>query len=431
MAFSIGGRLAYWSLCCDREAGSFDVTIPFGQPNRWWYSGDTTNASRSSPATSRCTTTTAWTAGAPTGMRAEYTASTGRRTPGYPTGEAVPPDGQRDRRRGSRGPRDGAAAACADDNCHRHAARADDHATEAAARRRDPEDDRRRAPEARAFQVEHRRRQADRKRDAAARSRWTRAASISRTRATRSTRSSRALPYLSPALQSQTRAYIRRRWRVPTGYLRLCRSPEGAARAGRRGPARYRAVFNIGKQTRSETTCRGTFRCPPSTRPGNTRRSAGGRRPALRQLETEADPSLQARRRAILLSGHRCSTPISQDIEGYLELEKLAGQPESALVRRNTTGSSRCESGPSPSMRLGSGTGMYDGYRNFILARHSSTWCPNWPGTSNGQARRGAGGRRHDQHRDAGTGSSRGTMPRTRREPISSCTTWRPSARTR
>ncbi len=36
MAFSIGGRLAYWTLCCDRETGSFDLTIPFGSPNRWW-----------------------------------------------------------------------------------------------------------------------------------------------------------------------------------------------------------------------------------------------------------------------------------------------------------------------------------------------------------------------------------------------------------
>lgn len=43
MAFSMGGRVAYWSLCCDRESGAFDVTIPFGQSNRWWnywgYSG--------------------------------------------------------------------------------------------------------------------------------------------------------------------------------------------------------------------------------------------------------------------------------------------------------------------------------------------------------------------------------------------------------
>ncbi len=36
MAFSVGGRLAYWNLCCDRETGSFDLTIPFGQTNRWW-----------------------------------------------------------------------------------------------------------------------------------------------------------------------------------------------------------------------------------------------------------------------------------------------------------------------------------------------------------------------------------------------------------
>lgn len=36
MAFSIGGRLAYWTLCCDRESGSFDLTVPFGWPNRWW-----------------------------------------------------------------------------------------------------------------------------------------------------------------------------------------------------------------------------------------------------------------------------------------------------------------------------------------------------------------------------------------------------------
>jgi outer membrane protein assembly factor BamB len=36
MAYSSGGRLIYWSLCCDREAGAFDVTLPFGQPNRAW-----------------------------------------------------------------------------------------------------------------------------------------------------------------------------------------------------------------------------------------------------------------------------------------------------------------------------------------------------------------------------------------------------------
>ena len=37
MAFSVGGRLAYWALCCDRETGSFDLTMPFGQANRWWF----------------------------------------------------------------------------------------------------------------------------------------------------------------------------------------------------------------------------------------------------------------------------------------------------------------------------------------------------------------------------------------------------------
>ena len=36
MAFSIGGRVVYWSLCCDREAGAFDLSVPFGQPNRFW-----------------------------------------------------------------------------------------------------------------------------------------------------------------------------------------------------------------------------------------------------------------------------------------------------------------------------------------------------------------------------------------------------------
>lgn len=37
IAYSSGGRLIYWSLCCDREAGAYDVTIPSGQPNRDWY----------------------------------------------------------------------------------------------------------------------------------------------------------------------------------------------------------------------------------------------------------------------------------------------------------------------------------------------------------------------------------------------------------
>ncbi len=36
LAYSTGGSLIYWSLCCDREAGSMDVTIPYGQPNRAW-----------------------------------------------------------------------------------------------------------------------------------------------------------------------------------------------------------------------------------------------------------------------------------------------------------------------------------------------------------------------------------------------------------
>ncbi|MGE3841510.1 MAG: PQQ-binding-like beta-propeller repeat protein [Vicinamibacterales bacterium] len=43
MAFSIGGDLAYWNLCCDRESGSFDLSVPFGVTGRWWlfwaYSG--------------------------------------------------------------------------------------------------------------------------------------------------------------------------------------------------------------------------------------------------------------------------------------------------------------------------------------------------------------------------------------------------------
>jgi hypothetical protein len=36
MAYSAGGKLIYWSLCCDREAGAIDVTIPYGQPDRAW-----------------------------------------------------------------------------------------------------------------------------------------------------------------------------------------------------------------------------------------------------------------------------------------------------------------------------------------------------------------------------------------------------------
>jgi hypothetical protein len=35
-AYSSGGRLVYFVLCCDREGGGFDVTIPWGQPDRHW-----------------------------------------------------------------------------------------------------------------------------------------------------------------------------------------------------------------------------------------------------------------------------------------------------------------------------------------------------------------------------------------------------------
>lgn len=36
LAYSSGGRLIYWSLCCDREAGAVDITLPFGQRSRAW-----------------------------------------------------------------------------------------------------------------------------------------------------------------------------------------------------------------------------------------------------------------------------------------------------------------------------------------------------------------------------------------------------------
>jgi hypothetical protein len=40
MAFSSGGKMIYWTLCCDREAGGMDVTIPYGKSNRsWQYHG--------------------------------------------------------------------------------------------------------------------------------------------------------------------------------------------------------------------------------------------------------------------------------------------------------------------------------------------------------------------------------------------------------
>ena len=36
MAFSSGGNLIYYSLCCDRTSGAFDITMPYGQANRSW-----------------------------------------------------------------------------------------------------------------------------------------------------------------------------------------------------------------------------------------------------------------------------------------------------------------------------------------------------------------------------------------------------------
>ena len=36
MAYSSGGRLIYLDLCCDREAGAMDVTIPYGNADRSW-----------------------------------------------------------------------------------------------------------------------------------------------------------------------------------------------------------------------------------------------------------------------------------------------------------------------------------------------------------------------------------------------------------
>jgi hypothetical protein len=35
-AYSSGGSVIYWNLCCDREGGAYDVTVPFGQPDRDW-----------------------------------------------------------------------------------------------------------------------------------------------------------------------------------------------------------------------------------------------------------------------------------------------------------------------------------------------------------------------------------------------------------
>jgi hypothetical protein len=40
LTYSSGGKLIYWGLCCDREAGGMDITIPFGKPGRsWMYFG--------------------------------------------------------------------------------------------------------------------------------------------------------------------------------------------------------------------------------------------------------------------------------------------------------------------------------------------------------------------------------------------------------
>ncbi len=36
VAYSSGGKVLYWSLCCDRFARGFDITIPLGQTNRIW-----------------------------------------------------------------------------------------------------------------------------------------------------------------------------------------------------------------------------------------------------------------------------------------------------------------------------------------------------------------------------------------------------------
>jgi hypothetical protein len=35
-AYSIGGKLAYWVICCDRGGGSFDLSIPLGRTGRSW-----------------------------------------------------------------------------------------------------------------------------------------------------------------------------------------------------------------------------------------------------------------------------------------------------------------------------------------------------------------------------------------------------------
>ncbi len=37
MAYAAGGNIIYWALCCDREAGAFDISKPYNQSNRDWY----------------------------------------------------------------------------------------------------------------------------------------------------------------------------------------------------------------------------------------------------------------------------------------------------------------------------------------------------------------------------------------------------------
>lgn len=36
MYYSAGGKMVYWDLTCDREAGGFDITMPYSQSNREW-----------------------------------------------------------------------------------------------------------------------------------------------------------------------------------------------------------------------------------------------------------------------------------------------------------------------------------------------------------------------------------------------------------
>jgi outer membrane protein assembly factor BamB len=50
MAYSSGGKMVYWALCCDREAGGMDITIPYGQANRsWQYYGYDLASNKTAP----------------------------------------------------------------------------------------------------------------------------------------------------------------------------------------------------------------------------------------------------------------------------------------------------------------------------------------------------------------------------------------------